>query len=69
MATAKSTATATEVKEEIQVTDAAVQEIKVERSKLYKFESSGKSPYLKKGKRYLLTPELYQLFVKKGYGK
>lgn len=69
MATAKATATATEVKEEIQVTEAAVQEVKVERGKLYRFESNGKSPYLKKGKRYLLTPELYQLFVKKGYGK
>ena len=69
MATAKATATATEVKEEIQVTEAAVQEMKFERGKLYKFESSGKSKYLKKGKRYLLTPELYQIFVKKGYGK
>jgi hypothetical protein len=66
MATAKTTeAIATDVV----ATAEAVQEVKVEKGKLYKFESSGKSKYLKKGKRYILTAELYQLFVKKGYGK
>lgn len=37
------------------------------KGKFYEFESKGKSKYLKKGKRYLLTAELFELFTKKGY--
>jgi hypothetical protein len=37
------------------------------KGKFYEFESKGKSKYLKKGKRYLLTAELFDLFTKKGY--
>ena len=37
------------------------------KDKFYEFESKGKSKYLKKGKRYLLTLELFELFTKKGY--
>jgi hypothetical protein len=37
------------------------------KGKFYEFESKGKSKYLKKGKRYLLTLELFELFTKKGY--
>jgi hypothetical protein len=66
MATAKTTEA---IATDLVATAEAVQEVKVEKGKLYKFESSGKSKYLKKGKRYILTAELYQLFVKKGYGK
>jgi hypothetical protein len=73
MATAKTTeATATAVKENLQVTEAAQAEIsnvrpKPVKGKFYEFESKGKSKYLKKGKRYLLTAELFDLFTKKGY--
>jgi hypothetical protein len=73
MATAKTTeATATAVKENLQVTEAAQAEIsnvrpKPVKGKFYEFESKGKSKYLKKGKRYLLTAELFELFTKKGY--
>jgi len=73
MATAKTTeATATAVKENLQVTEAAQAEIsnvrpKPVKGKFYEFESKGKSKYLKKGKLYLLTAELFELFTKKGY--
>ena len=73
MATAKKTeATATAVKENLQVTEAAQAEIsnvrpKPVKGKFYEFESKGKSKYLKKGKLYLLTAELFDLFTKKGY--
>jgi hypothetical protein len=73
MATAKTTeATATAVKENLQVTESAQAEIsnvrpKPVKGKFYEFESKGKSKYLKKGKRYLLTAELFDLFTKKGY--
>jgi hypothetical protein len=73
MATAKKTeTTATAVKENLQVTEAAQAEIsnvrpKPVKGKFYEFESKGKSKYLKKGKRYLLTAELFDLFTKKGY--
>ena len=73
MATAKTTeATATELKENLQVTEGAQAEIsnvrpKPVKGKFYEFESKGKSKYLKKGKRYLLTAELFDLFTKKGY--
>lgn len=37
------------------------------KGEFYKFETKGKSKYLKKGKLYLLTAELFELFTKKGY--
>jgi len=72
MATAKATnATAKAANEqavkEVFATEAL--DAVAERGKLFKFESNGKSKYLKKGKRYLLTAELYKLFVKKEYKK
>jgi len=70
MATAKTTeATATELKENLQVTEAVISNIRPKpvKGKFYEFESKGKSKYLKKGKRYLLTAELFELFTKKGY--
>jgi len=66
MATAKTTEA---IATDLVATAEAVREVKVEKGKFYKFQSNGKSPYLKKGREYTLTAELYQLFVKKGYGK
>lgn len=47
----------------------AISEIKVEEGKLYKFKPNDKCTFLKKEVEYMLTAELYELFVKKGYGK
>lgn len=48
-------------------TELSIERPKPIRGKFYEFESKGKSKYLKKGKRYLLTAELFDLFTKKGY--
>ena len=67
-ATTEATATATteKVVEAVQAELSNVRPKPV-KGKFYDFESKGKSKYLKKGKRYLLTAELFELFTKKGY--
>lgn len=72
MATAKATTDATATATTEKVVEAVQAELsnvrpKPVKGKFYEFESKGKSKYLKKGKRYLLTLELFELFTKKGY--
>jgi len=72
MATAKATTDATATATTEKVVEAVQAELsnvrpKPVKGKFYEFESKGKSKYLKKGKRYLLTAELFELFTKKGY--
>lgn len=68
MATAKAKAKVSDVKEDVQIAETNV-EVKIEEGKMYKFVSNGNCATMPKNKEYLLTAELYQLFIKKGYGE
>jgi hypothetical protein len=74
MATAKKTETTAsaqkaQLEKEREAAQAEISNVRPKpvKGKFYEFESKGKSKYLKKGKRYLLTAELFDLFTKKGY--